>query len=162
MIPHIIDIEASGFGSTSYPIEIGIILNSGETYCSLIKPASDWTHWTLEAEKAHKISRKLLQNKGKIVQEVATELNEFMRKQTVYSDGWAVDKPWLIELFSAAKIPLSFSISPLEFILNEYQMENWHNTKDKVIQELKLPRHRASSDALIIQETYKRTLGAHS
>lgn len=85
-----------------------------------------------------------------------------MHKQTVYSDGWTVDKPWLIELFSAAKIPLSFSISPLEFILNEYQMKTWHSTKDNVIQEMGLMRHRASSDAMIIQETYKRTLAAQN
>lgn len=162
MIPHIIDIEASGFGSTSYPIEIGIVLNSGDKYCSLVKPIADWTHWTEEAERTHKISKQLLQKKGKSVIEVATELNYFMHEQTVYSDGWTVDKPWLIELFSAARVPLSFSISPLDFILNEYQMEHWHSTKDKVIQEMGLTRHRASSDAMIIQETYKRTLTAQA
>ncbi len=86
-----------------------------------------------------------MQQKGKSVIEVATELNAFMHKQTVYSHGWTVDKPWLIELFTAAKIPLLFSISPLELILNEYQMETWHSTKDNVI-----------------QETYKRTLAAQN
>ena len=34
--PDIIDIEASGFGPDSYPIEIGVALSSGEKYCSLI------------------------------------------------------------------------------------------------------------------------------
>lgn len=37
-------------------------------------------------------------------------------------------------------------------------MENWHKTKDQVIKDLDLSRHRASYDAWIIQETYKRTL----
>lgn len=162
MTPNIIDIEASGFGCTSYPIEIGIILSNGEKYCSLIKPAATWTHWSSEAEKIHNIPKELLQKKGKSVVEVATELNQFLQNKTVYSDGWVVDKPWLIELFYAARIEISFAISTLEFILNEHQMETWHKTKNRVIEELCLTRHRASSDALIIQETYRRTRLASS
>ena len=157
MIPNIIDIEASGFGVTSYPIEIGIVLSTGEKYCSLIKPVSSWTHWSYEAEEIHHISRDLLLNRGKTVIQVATELNHFLCDNTVYSDGWVVDKPWLIELYTAARINYSFSISALEFILNEQQMENWHQTKNRIIEELSLTRHRASTDAFIIQETYRRT-----
>ena len=40
----IIDLEASGFGSSSYPIEVGIVLPNGQTYCSLIVPEPDWRH----------------------------------------------------------------------------------------------------------------------
>ena len=36
--PNIIDIEASGFAVQGYPIEIGIALASGGTYCTLIRP----------------------------------------------------------------------------------------------------------------------------
>lgn len=157
MIPNIIDIEASGFGSTSYPIEIGIILGTGEKYCSLIKPVASWTHWSEQAEQTHHISRELLQKRGKSVNQVTAALNQFLGNMPVYSDGWVVDKPWLIELFHAAKAHNSFCISPLEFILNEQQMVNWHNTKDQVIADLSLNRHRASTDAFIIQETYRRT-----
>lgn len=159
MIPNIIDIEASGFGGTSYPIEIGIILSSGEKYCSLIKPVSHWTHWSLEAEQTHHISRDLLQKKGKPAIQVASEINHFLQNQTVYSDGWVVDKPWLIELFAAARINYSFTISALEYILNEHQMEIWKETKNRIINELNLTRHRASTDAFIIQETYRKTRG---
>lgn len=157
MSPNIIDIEASGFGYESYPIEIGVILNTGEKYCSLIKPVSNWVFWSLDAENTHHISKELLQDSGKTVTQVANELNQFLQNKTVYSDGWVVDKPWLNELFAAAKIPIDFSISPLEFILDEYQMENWHETKNSVVKEFSLVRHRASSDAMIIQETYRRT-----
>lgn len=157
MIPNIIDIEASGFGGTSYPIEIGIALSTGEKYCSLIKPVSNWTHWSLQAEQTHHISRELLQQKGKPALQVARELNQFLQGLTVYSDGWVVDKPWLIELFAAARINTSFSISALEFILSEHQMEIWHKTKKHLVKELGLTRHRASTDAFIIQETYRRT-----
>jgi hypothetical protein len=37
-------------------------------------------------------------------------------------------------------------------------MEIWTQTKLQVIADLALIRHRASSDALIIQETFTRTL----
>lgn len=43
-------------------------------------------------------------------------------------------------------------------ILSEHQMEVWHEVKEQVIIELGLTRHRASFDALIIQETYSRSL----
>ncbi len=41
--------------------------------------------------------------------------------------------------------------------MSEQQTELWHATKELVLRELNLPRHRASSDALVIQETYKQT-----
>jgi hypothetical protein len=50
-----------------------------------------------------------------------------------------------------------FSISPLEMILSEDQMAVWHAVKNQVISDLALTRHRASFDALIIQETWLRT-----
>jgi hypothetical protein len=43
--PIIIDVEASGLGHGSYPIEVGFALADGETHCRLIKPEEDWQHW---------------------------------------------------------------------------------------------------------------------
>ncbi len=158
MIPNIIDVEASGFGYSSYPVEIGFVLGTGEKYCSLISPEADWCHWSEDAENLHQISKDVLIKKGLPVVQVARELNQLLSNKTLYSDGWVVDKPWISKLYYAAAIEPLFSISPLEFILSEYQMENWHKTKENVIDELHLERHRASSDAQIIQETYRRTL----
>ncbi len=53
---------------------------------------------------------------------------------------------------------MKFQISPLELILSEPQMAQWHKIKDQVVEELKVVRHRASYDAWVIQETYRRTL----
>jgi hypothetical protein len=156
--PFIIDVEASGFGSSSYPIEIGVALNDGRKFCTLISPAPDWTHWDDEAEKVHKVTRDTLKTYGKPIQEVADQLNEMLAGMTLYSDGWVVDKPWLTTLFHAAGRPMKFSVSPLEMILSEKQMAAWHETKDKVSIEMNLARHRASNDAWIIQETFRKTL----
>lgn len=119
VLPNIIDVEASGFGSHSYPIEVGLVLHDGKRFCSLISPAPDWTHWDPEAEKVHKVSRENLQKIGKPFQEVAVMLNTLLAGKTLYSDGWVVDKPWLITLFSRAGLDMAFSVSPLENILTE-------------------------------------------
>jgi hypothetical protein len=156
--PLIIDVEASGFGAHSYPIEIGLAMEGGDKFCSLILPAPDWTHWDDEAEKVHRVSRDILETYGKPMEEVAAVLNLLLEGKTVYTDGWVVDKPWLTTLFHAAGIPMKFQVSSLEMILSESQMAAWHETKDRVVEEKQLSRHRASYDAVIIQETYQRTL----
>jgi len=160
--PAIIDIEASGFGPHSYPIEVGVVLEDGEKYCSLLAPAEGWTHWDPCAEEVHHISRTILEKHGKPLGQVAQELNKILEGRTVYSDGWVVDNSWLIKLFEESGLPPSFRTSALEMILTEDQMEVWHNIKDQVLAETELKRHRASNDAVIIQETWvrSRTAGA--
>lgn len=155
--PSIIDVEASGFGPHSYPIEIGVILDDGSKFCSLIMPAPDWDHWSDDAQQAHQISRDVLATCGKSVNEVTDELNELLDGKILYSDGWVVDQPWLTKLFAAAGKEMLFSISPLEMILSEQQMAIWHETKDRIIEDVELQRHRASHDAWLIQETWRQT-----
>ncbi|WP_339723407.1 hypothetical protein [uncultured Paraglaciecola sp.] len=156
-IPNIIDVEASGFGSLSYPIEVGVINQAGERFCCLIKPQVDWTHWDTRAESLHGISRQLLAEKGLAVQEVCKKLNQFLAGQVAYSDGWVVDDTWLIKLFNAAKMTMKFHVSSLEMILKEIQMPLWHSTKERLFQQMQEQRHRASSDAALIQNTFVTT-----
>lgn len=155
--PTIIDIEASGFGSTSYPIEIGVVKFNGERYCALIKPAEDWQHWCSNAEKIHGISRELISERGKTSHQVCAELNEFLADTTAYSDGWACDSPWLTRLFFAGRTQRSFYLSPIENIATEEQLLLWDNTKIQMQDQLNIQRHRASGDAYLIQQTYVET-----
>lgn len=156
--PSIIDVEASGFGPDSYPIEIGVILTSGKRYCSLIFPASEWIHWDEPAAKVHGITREDLKRFGRPVTEVAKALNELLAGLVIYTDAWGVDLRWITRLFYTAGIYKQFRVSALENILSEAQMNIWHDTKNQVLAEVNCQRHRASSDAFIIQETYARTL----
>ena len=158
--PFIIDVEASGFGASSYPIEVGVAMGRHAKYCSLIKPAADWTHWDSSAESFHQIKRSQLNAHGKPVREVALQLNSLLLDATVYSDGWVVDQPWLITLFHQAAVPMRFQLSALEMILTEAQMEIWQATKTQVLSQTQGTRHRASYDAWVIQETYRRTRDA--
>ncbi|MGB3725428.1 MAG: hypothetical protein WA981_06650 [Glaciecola sp.] len=154
LTPSIIDVEASGFGAHSYPIEIGVVRNDGQRYCRLLKPFDDWCFWESSAQQVHGISRQQLFECGIDGVTMCRELNEFLGDTTVYSDGWVVDSPWVVSLYERASANMSFHISPLEMILSEPQMQKWHDTKHRVIDQLKLTRHRASNDALIIQQTY--------
>jgi hypothetical protein len=158
--PAIIDVEASGFDPQSYPIEIGVALDNGDKFCTLIQPQDDWTHWDDGAEQVHQVTREMLMSNGSPVQDVTAQLNDLLAGMTLYSDGWVVDKPWLIKLFHAAATPMLFSVSPIELILNEEQLSIWHPTKEQIADEVNLMRHRASNDAWIIQETYRQTLAA--
>lgn len=155
--PAIIDVESSGFGPDSYPIEIGVALAMGKRYSALIKPLDKWTYWDAEAEATHGISRDKLRVYGRPVRQVAEELNQMLGEQTVYSDGWVVDAPWIDKLFFYASMSRRFRVSPLEGILSEPQMDIWHTTKDDFLSSNKINRHRASTDAMVIQETFVRT-----
>ena len=90
-LPCVLDIEASGFGHHSYPIEIGYMLQDGRARCMLVRPCSDWTHWDIHAEQVHGISRATLLAHGQAPTEVAAALNADLNGHTVYCDGWAHD-----------------------------------------------------------------------
>lgn len=155
--PAIIDIEASGFGSHSYPIEIGVIKPNGERYCALIEPFPDWDHWSESAQKVHGISRQLLEKRGRKPREICIELNQFLGDMTAYSDAWTHDSPWLNRLFFAARVQPSFHLSPIEVIACEAQLLLWDQTKKQLEQRLDIRRHRASGDAYLIQQTFLTT-----
>ncbi len=154
--PAVLDIEASGFGAHSYPIEVGYVLPNGDTYCSLIRPSPEWVHWDPEAEKVHHISIQTLHASGRDVQEVADQLNDRLASRTLYSDAWLYDYTWLAALFEAAGRRARFKLQDLRSLLSESDAARWHDVKTIVASEMKLQRHRASSDARLLQCTLMR------
>lgn len=156
--PVIIDLEASGFGRGSYPIEVGVALEDGRTHCFLIRPAPGWTHWDVEAEAMHGISRELLIGHGRPVKEVAEQLNELLLYKMVYSDAWGHDQSWLALLFETAGLPRRFRVESLRCLLAETHLDYWQTEKAAALHSLKNARHRASNDALVLQRTLLGTL----
>jgi hypothetical protein len=158
--PAILDIEASGFGRHSYPIEVGYVLPDGSSYCSLIRPAPGWTHWDPAAEQVHHIHRDMLQLHGRSVAEVARQLNEQLHGCTVFCDGWAHDYPWLAALYEEAEMVPSFKLDSLRGLLTEHELREWETTRRVVGLEMQgNPRHRASADARLLQTTLVRLRG---
>lgn len=150
-MPAILDVEASGFGRGSYPIEIGFVEPAGTTFCCLIHPVADWLHWDDSAEALHGISREALMRHGKPVSWVATEINSRLRGQTVYCDGWGNDYAWLARLFDTVDMQPSFHLEDLRRLLTEDEAARWHQVTALIRQEQNISRHRASSDAKVLQ-----------
>ena len=155
MTPAIIDIEASGFGPRSYPIEVGVAMPDGSRHCYLVQPEPEWTFWSEEAERIHGIPRQQLQEFGHPVGEVARLLNRLLAGATVYSDAWGHDLSWLGKLYDAAEVPQLFRIETLRRLLSEEQAARWHQEKERIQRDNRLIRHRASTDAMILQLTWK-------
>ncbi len=153
MLPVIIDIEASGFGRGSYPIEIGYHMPDGRSWCTLVHPEDDWTHWDPAAEAVHGIARDLLFKHGRSPAEICVALNSELRGQSVYCDAWAYDYVWLSRLYDAASLPMTFRLKDLRELLGECEQRHWHQTRALVEQRLQLQRHRASGDARTLFET---------
>lgn len=151
--PVIIDVEASGFGRGSYPIEVGVALEDGRTGCFLIRPVPGWTHWDAEAEAMHGITRELLMSHGNPVELVAEQLNGLLMYKTAYSDAWGHDQTWLSLLFEVAGLPRRFRVESLRCLLEESHLHRWQAVKETALGELRNARHRASNDALVLQRT---------
>ena len=154
--PIILDIEASGFGRNSYPVEVGFALPNGRTYCTLVRPESGWTHWDWKAAQTHHITRDLIERRGLPASKVAEQLNLELQGQTAYTDGWANDYSWLAILFEAAQTVPRFQLDNLRKLLTEQEAELWHTTKSRIAAERGAQRHRASSDARLLQLTLQR------
>ncbi len=154
--PAILDVEASGFGRGSYPIEVGFVEPSGTVFCSLIQPEPDWQHWDPSAELVHGISREILQRHGKPPAWVAAQINERLAGQTVYCDAWAHDYSWLARLFDCADMMPAFHLQDLRCLLSEAEAACWHQLREQVREELQLDRHRASADARVLQTALLR------
>jgi hypothetical protein len=157
--PPVIDVEASGFGAKSYPIEVGFVMPDGKTWCTLIVPMPDWTHWDESAEQVHGIARDLLDQYGRAANDVAQEMNRMLQGMTVYTDAWYQDFNWISRLFDAADTVPSFRLEDLRSLLDDDAAARWHATRDQVQSEMTTPRHRASNDAKVLQTTLVRVGG---
>ncbi|ALM53876.1 hypothetical protein [Halomonas huangheensis] len=158
-LPTLLDIEASGFGRGSYPIEIGIARADGSCCAFLIQPLEEWTHWDAKAELLHGISRARLEREGYPLRHVARWLNDELHEIGIaYSDSWGYDNTWLSLLFHHAGMLPAFRLEALRRLLNEEQMAMWSDVKESTIDRGNIRRHRAGDDARLLQLTYARTL----
>ena len=147
----VIDIEASGFGRHSYPIEIGYVRGDGQAWCSLVLPAEDWHHWDAQAELVHGIARPTLLLHGRPVAEVAQRLNHDLGGRTVYCDGWAHDYAWLGLLFEVAGLVPRFKLESVNRLLDDTRLARLDAVRQQAFSALGIGRHRASSDARALQ-----------
>ncbi len=157
-LPTLLDIEASGFGRGSYPIEVGLARPDGSICAFLVQPLDEWTHWDPKAELLHGISRDRLVREGFPVRQVARWLNDELGEIGIaYSDSWGYDNTWLSLLFHHAGMLPSFRLEALRKLLSEDQQALWSTIKEAMILERGIHRHRAGEDARLLQLTFQRT-----
>jgi DNA polymerase III epsilon subunit-like protein len=152
----VIDIEASGFGRGSYPIEVGWVLADGSARCFLVRPAPHWTHWDEAAERVHGITRSALAAHGRPPRSVAEQLNADLAGGVAYCDGWAHDYPWLAALFDEAELVPAFKLDAAARLLDAAALDRLGPARDAARHEMGVQRHRASNDARALQRALQR------
>lgn len=110
----IVDLEASGLGPGSWPIEVGLAwFEEGEvrTWSSLIRPEPDWDPdaWDPVAEEIHGISREEL-SLAPTAWAVATDLLARIAGRDVFSDAPEHDGRWVRRLLDAQPAPAGVRI----------------------------------------------------
>lgn len=152
----VLEIEASGLVSTSFPIEAGFVLPDGTSYCVLIQPLPDWPQWDAKARRTHGIEWATLLRHGRAPADVACELNRRLHGLTVYCDAAAPQPAWLATLFAAAGCDHTFRLAPIRSLLSDREAAYWSVLKAQVTAEMRLQRHRASANARVVQATLQR------
>ena len=117
----IIDFEASGLESDSYPIQVA--WNIGNTvHAHYINPdfVSEWQGWSMVSEGVHGLSREFLREHGEHPVDVAKHMNASLGDRVIYSDAVPFDKNWCERLFDASAIEMRFSFADFWVELAKY------------------------------------------
>lgn len=117
--PCFLDVEATGFGPDSHPIEIAWSDEAGEIHRCLIDPTPvpEWTDWSAEAERVHGIDRDRLRRNGWPPDYVANLLTQALKDKTVYTDAPDYDGRWIARLFAAVGQPVPFRCEHIDELL---------------------------------------------
>jgi hypothetical protein len=126
----IIDFEASGLHSDSYPTEIAwidpVLDEKATSY--LIKPSKKWldSRWDYQAEKITGISQKMIVSNGSPIRDVAQKTQAVLSQaDVILSDAPDWDRNWLMALLEAARmdIPIPSFTELHSFIRTEFDRD---------------------------------------
>ncbi len=151
-----IDLEASGLGSKSWPVEVGWAFEDGAAQSLLIRPHDSWTDeaWDSRAEALHGLTRARLEEEGVETRAACMALNEAFDGAKVYSDAPDWDGFWLFRLFSAAGVRQSFSILDYGRLIRPLLGQGQGALLERAAR-LAPRRHRAADDARHLQVLYR-------
>jgi len=146
-----LDIEASGLGPDSWPIEVGlawIVDQAVQTWSSLIRPEPDWDPdaWSDQSAIIHNIPREDLDAAPKAI-DVAHEVMERIAARHVISDAPGFDRMWMQRIFEAIDIVPPAFMHIDKVVASACNGDR--NTVRRVLAQLdEEPRpHRAGADA---------------
>jgi hypothetical protein len=146
-----LDIEASGLGSLTFPIEVAYVSSIGDKNEFLIKPTDDWFNhgsWCSDAERdIHKISREMLIENGVSLFCVARALNKALCGKLVLCNDLEYDGVWLTLLFKAANVSVMFSLTDIRYLYEYWGEEKTTAFKWAYKSIIPSASHRALPDA---------------
>ncbi len=151
-----IDVEASGLGPQSWPIEVGWVFSTGDARSVLIRPADNWsmTAWEKSAEALHGITPPTLVTSGREPLDVALILNAALGGAVVYSDAPDYDSFWLFRLYDAAGVKPNYRLNDLGDLLRPLWDRQPRELVDLASEEAP-HTHRAAADVLHLQTMYR-------
>ena len=156
-----VDVEASGLGPYSWPIEVGWGFHGQPARSVLIKPAEAWSMraWEKSAESLHRIPPDRLLTEGRDPLDVALGLNAALGQATVYSDAPDYDSFWLFRLYDAAGVRPNYRLADLGDLLRPV----WKGDPDDLVRQASATAphtHRAADDVRHLQVMYEIALDA--
>ena len=156
-----VDVEASGLGPYSWPIEVGWGFHGHEPRSVLIRPSDAWSMqaWEKPAEALHRIAPDHLLTEGRPVEAVALGLNAALGQATVYSDAPDYDSFWLFRLYDAAGIRPNYKLHDLGDLLRPV----WQGAPAELnarAAAVAPHTHRAADDVRHLQTMYELALKA--
>jgi len=156
-----IDLEASGLGPQSWPIEVGWCLPEGAAHAFLIRPDDEWPRdqWDDQAEALHGIAYRELEKSGAPVRDVCNWLNKALGGKTVYSDAPDWDGFWLLRLFQAGDVRQQFALFDFGAFLRKLAGVEVRKISDRA-NAVHPHRHRASDDVRHMRAVYELALSA--
>lgn len=151
-----IDLEASGLGSKSWPLEVGWAFAAGEPRSFLIRPDDSWTDdaWDADAQRLHGLKRDQLLRDGVPAPEVCRALNAAFDGVRVYSDAPDWDGFWLFRLFAAAGVRQGFTLLDFGRLVRPLLGRGEQAILARAAR-LAPRRHRAADDARHLQVLYR-------
>jgi len=139
-----VDLEASGLGAESYPIEVAWKCpETGRSDNFFINPdsVSGWRYWDEFAEELHGIDREQLVREGLSVEDACERLNTALDGVTLISDAPEFDSFWVRRLFAASGMRCHFKMAGLDAVLSAEQLIQY-----RFIARSQFRRHRAMQD----------------
>ncbi|MCI5043722.1 MAG: hypothetical protein MRY72_03405 [Aquisalinus sp.] len=154
-----IDLEASGLGPKSWPIEVGWGFHGWPARSMLVKPHASWSleAWEKTAEELHRISPDTLVRQGTAPLEVALVLNAAFANADVYSDAPSFDGFWLYRLYEAAGVRANFRLHNIASLISTVTDATPEDLFAKA-NEQEPHTHRAEQDVRQLQLVYELAL----
>lgn len=105
-----LDVESSGLGEDSYPIEVALCDDALSLRSWLVRPEPGWTSWSVLAESLHGMGRDAVCRDGEPAAAVAHAMSAAAGDGWVASDAPEADGAWVDRLYAAAGLERPFRI----------------------------------------------------